>query len=273
MKTSFAVSFLCFALSAGTFPAHAETSKTLTDEQLGQMAERYFEQHPDKLGRIMATWLSEHPEFLVTASQNLQQKQEMEQRRVMQSLAWKERATLLDPATPSVGPKDAKVALVMFFDYQCIYCSKINPVLEQVIKANPKVRFVFKDFPIFASRWPVSGYAAAVGETIWRQKGAQAYLAYHNAVFSTGKNEGALTAQDVNQAADKWLSAQQRKTVDKAQPAIQANMDLGQRLQIAGTPAFIIMPQNAGDAQAVTVIPGSTTQDILQKAISQAEKG
>lgn len=45
------------------------------------------------------------------------------------------------------------------------------PELEKVIKANPDVRFVFKEFPIFGQRWPASLSAAKTGLQIWKQKG------------------------------------------------------------------------------------------------------
>lgn len=98
-------------------------------------------------------------------------------------------ALLNDKATPSVGPADAKVALVEFFDYQCSVCAQQAPVLESLMHANPLVRYVFKEWSIFGTRWPVSMAAAETGLQIWQQKGADAYLAYHNVVFATGHNE------------------------------------------------------------------------------------
>ncbi|WP_181959167.1 thioredoxin domain-containing protein, partial [Klebsiella pneumoniae] len=77
-------------------------------------------------------------------------------------------ALLNDKGTPSYGPADAKVTVVEFFDYQCIYCARLAPELEKVIKANPDVRFVFKEFPIFGQRWPASLSAAKTGLQIWK---------------------------------------------------------------------------------------------------------
>lgn len=50
--------------------------------------------------------------------------------------------------------------MIEFFDYQCVYCSRLAPVMEQVIKAHPQTRFAFKEWPIFGGRWESSLEAA-----------------------------------------------------------------------------------------------------------------
>lgn len=47
------------------------------------------------------------------------------------------------------GSKDAAVAIVEFSDFQCPYCSKLQPTLKEVLKAYPiDVKLIFKDFPL-----------------------------------------------------------------------------------------------------------------------------
>lgn len=49
----------------------------------------------------------------------------------------------------SKGPKDAKVTIVEYSDFQCPYCSRALPTINQVMKEyNGKVRLVFKHFPL-----------------------------------------------------------------------------------------------------------------------------
>ena len=47
-----------------------------------------------------------------------------------------------DADTPFVGPKDAKVTVVEFFDYSCGYCHRLFPELKSVVDANADVKFV-----------------------------------------------------------------------------------------------------------------------------------
>ncbi|MEN8608627.1 DsbA family protein, partial [Enterobacter hormaechei] len=168
----------------------------------------------------------------------------------------------------SYGPADAKVTVVEFFDYQCIYCARLAPELEKVIKANPDVRFVFKEFPIFGQRWPASLSAAKTGLQIWKQKGADAYLNYHNAIYATAHNEGKLTDADISAAAKAV------KFDAKTAPDVQGTLDgintLAQQLGFSGTPALVVLPSAGASADNVTVIPGYTSAEALQQAISHA---
>jgi protein-disulfide isomerase len=51
---------------------------------------------------------------------------------------------------PTLGPANAPVTIVEFTDFECSYCARLAPVLEEVHKAYPeKVRIVFKNFPLF----------------------------------------------------------------------------------------------------------------------------
>ncbi|QJF20033.1 thioredoxin domain-containing protein (plasmid) [Phytobacter diazotrophicus] len=78
-----------------------------------------------------------HPEVLVQVSQKLQQQQQESQQMALTLRVMNNQLALLrDADTPVVGPDTANVAVIEFFDYQCIYCSKLAPELEKVMKAT-----------------------------------------------------------------------------------------------------------------------------------------
>ncbi len=157
-----------------------------------------------KIGKIAADYLVAHPEVLLQASQKLQQIQAEQQASAATQAVLKNAAVLTqDKNTPTYGPANGKVTVIEFFDYQCVYCSRLAPVMEQVIKAHPQTRFAFKEWPIFGGRWESSLEAAKTGLQIYQQKGADAYLAYHNGIYATGHNEGKLTTADIQQQAKK----------------------------------------------------------------------
>lgn len=52
-------------------------------------------------------------------------------------------------SSPIRGPKNAAVTMIEFSDYQCPYCAKTTPLVDQVLAAYPKdLRFVYKQFPL-----------------------------------------------------------------------------------------------------------------------------
>lgn len=61
--------------------------------------------------------------------------------------------------SPSVGPKDAKVTVVEFFDFACGHCKSLAPVMSQLMKDNPDVRFIFNPLFFISEHSP---YAAKV---------------------------------------------------------------------------------------------------------------
>src|SRR5690606_14570992 len=56
---------------------------------------------------------------------------------------------VVEAVGPSRGPADAPVTIVEFSDFECPFCGRANPTIEQVEKAYPdQVRVVFRDFPL-----------------------------------------------------------------------------------------------------------------------------
>lgn len=157
-----------------------------------------------RIGEIAADYLVSHPEIVVTVSNKLQEQQQARKQKMFALSVMENQANLLhDPDTPAYGPDNAKVAVIEFFDYQCVFCSRFAPELEKVMKVQPDVRYVFKEWPIFGGRWEESLQAAQQGLMVWKQKGPQAYVTYHNAIYATGHNEGRLTNEDIEAAASK----------------------------------------------------------------------
>ncbi len=168
-----------------------------------------------------------------------------------------------NPNTPFIGPKDAKVAVIEFFDYQCAFCSLVAPAIEQSMDHNPNVKFVFKDYPIFGQRWPESYYAADVGLVAFQQGGSALYKKYHDGIFATGHDEGKLTKDDINQVAKSIgvdLSKANKDALGDTPSTLPATIlkssQLGQQLGFQGTPAIIVMPTQNPTVENTTIFFG-----------------
>jgi protein-disulfide isomerase len=149
-----------------------------------------------------------------------------------------------------------------------VFCNRFAPELEKVMKAQPDVRYVFKEWPIFGSRWPESLQAAQQGLSVWKQKGAQAYVTYHNALYATGHNEGALTESDIRAAASKAGLATPAQDDNTA--SLEKNSSLAESLGLTGTPGIIVMPVSGATPDTITVFPEAVTADRLQAAMRKA---
>lgn len=225
-----------------------------------------------RIGQIAGDYLLAHPEILVQVSQKLQQQQNARKQLHYGMKVMEHQSELLnDPDTPSSGPDDAAVAVIEFFDYQCIFCSQLAPVMEQIMGTSEDVRFIFKEWPIFAQKWPASENAALQGISIWKQHGSKAYMAYHNGLYRTGHNEGKLTTADIN-AVTASTGLKVSPAGDGDHHDVLARTDaLAQELDLTGTPGIIVMPVKNATPDRITVFPGMATDEQLQAAIVKAK--
>lgn len=222
-----------------------------------------------RIGEIAQAWLLKHPELLVEVDQKLQKIQYDEQMKAMTTAAIKHQDELLnDKTVPAIGPENAKVAVIEFFDYQCSVCARQAPVIQSLMKANPQVRFIFREWPIFGYRWKPSFQAAETGLRIWQQRGGDAYMKYHNALFASGHIEGALTQKDVTQAASA-AGAGKLKNNDMLDTLSRTDI-LAKNTGFQGTPGIVVMPLSGATADTVTIFPGGAMESMLQDAINKA---
>lgn len=61
------------------------------------------------------------------------------------------------------GPQDARVTIVEYGDFECPYCGRLHPILDEILRKYPDVRLVFRHFPI-RTLHPRAASAAVVSE-------------------------------------------------------------------------------------------------------------
>lgn len=223
-----------------------------------------------RIGQIATDYLVAHPEVLVTVSQKLQAQQRERQQQVFALNVMNHlKEIVADPDTPAVGPSSARVAVIEFFDYQCVHCSHLAPTLEKVMAERAGATFLFKEWPIFGERWPASEQAAERGLAIWKAAGADAYLKYHNGIFHTGHAEGALSSGDIENATIAARMPSSWKP-EEMSAALARNDDLAQAIGLTGTPGLIVMPLKNPSLSTISVFPGTVSVGQLLAAIDKA---
>lgn len=178
--------------------------------------------------------------------------------------------------TPKSDVKNPSVVVYEFFDYQCMYCSKVAPEIEKIMADNKNVQVVFAEFPIFGERSQASEYAAEVGTAIYKLYGSDAYVKYHNGIFATGEDEGKLQNSTIDKVAVKAGAKMDdvNKAIkdDKIDDHLKDTLKMGfEDLNIQGTPYLIVTPAKGADANNTTVIGGYTDANGIQAAIDKAQ--
>ncbi|ELY4512553.1 thioredoxin domain-containing protein [Cronobacter dublinensis] len=255
-RTTLAALGAAFSLFAGS--AAAVPAQAFTPEQ---------EARTEKTGADNKIDEAKMKEFQAMIRQKLQLP---EQKNPVPVVMANQEALLHDADTPAYGPAKAKVAVIEFLDYQCHYCYQMTWEIEKVMKTNPEVRFVFKPWTIYAGKWPSSEQAAQRGLAVWKAKGEQAYMRYHNRLFNTMHMNGELTTEDIDNAA--MAGGFVANSIPDNSAALLRNDALAKQLGLIGAPALIIMPVTGATPDNITVLEGGETAEEIQLAIRKAEQ-
>ncbi|MCW8336378.1 DsbA family protein [Vibrio paucivorans] len=223
----------------------------------------------EDIGPIVAEYLVENPEFLIEAGKNLQKKEQEKAQAAQINSVLSQKTALIDEATPYIGNAEGKVAVIEFFDYQCTYCVVMSEHMKSLVQENSDVKVYLKETPIFGSRSEPSKLAAEWGMEIFAKKGTQAYESYHNALWSSAKDNGNKLSNDVikEYVEKSGLTFSDVTATMTKKP--QANIQLFSQLGFRGTPALIVMPTEGANKDNVSIIAGADVEG-LKAAIEKA---
>jgi protein-disulfide isomerase len=160
----------------------------------------------------------------------------------------------------TLGNPGGDVTMVEFFDYNCGYCKGALPAMLTLLKDDPRLKIVLKEWPILG---PGSVEAAQVAIAVHMQdSGGQKYLAFHRKLLGDpgpANREKALAAAEA--AGIDMTRLQRDMASDEVRATIGENVDLARAVGINGTPGYVI-----GD----TVVAGAVGVAALQDQIGTA---
>jgi protein-disulfide isomerase len=139
--------------------------------------------------------------------------------------------------SPLTGPKEAKIVLIEFSDFECPYCSQAAAAVKNIMTSYPgNVRLIYKQFPLsmhpHAKLAAIASLAAADQDKFWQM---------HDALFANFRK---LTRENILSLAQGIGLDMNRFTADLGNPKYDAiiakDMQDGEAAGVAGTPAFFI---------------------------------
>ena len=271
IRTAAIFAFAALATTAWVPLAQAQTLRT----EIEAIVKEYIASHPDEIGEVVKDYLGKHPEALQEAIIGM-----MKARRggaqvgnqpaplallgADKAAAVKNNSDLLFNSKLQVTLGDVKgdVTLVEFFDYNCGYCRRALADTMALLKDDPKLKIVLKEFPILG---PGSAEAARIGVAVRMQDpGGQKYLAYHEKLLGgrgPANRESALAA--AREAGVDMERLDKDVASDEVGQTLDESVKLAHALGINGTPGYVV-----GD----TVVPGAIGAVALKRKIQEARK-
>lgn len=184
-------------------------------------------------------YLLDNPEVLMEAIGVLEQRQ-AEAQDAMDADLVKVNADALfnDGFSHVAGNPDGDITIVEFVDYQCGYCRKSYDVVQELLEKDTGVRLILKEFPILSEASMLSARFAISGQLL---AGEDAYAKLHDALITL---RGPVTTESLIALGDE-LGLDGQAIADgmnapEVDRILAENRALGQRLQITGTPAFVM---------------------------------
>lgn len=214
---------------------------------------------PDKAAveKIVRDYILENPEIVAEAIRLLQQKKKLAETAADRQLLAANRAELIsDPTSPVGGNANGDVTVVEFFDYRCGVCKRIHPIVDQLVKSDPNIRRVYKEWPILGPNSVLAARAAIAS----RKQGK--YLSFHKVMMEANSafGESAIMAMAESVGIDTAkLRRDMRATETDA--IIRKNYALAEKLKLNGTPSFVI-----GD----TLLRGGRDLESLRAIVAEA---
>ena len=188
-----------------------------------------------EFGKLVREYLLANPEVIVEVSEELQRRQQEQQNKQRREVLSSSKEQIFrSPVDFVLGPEDGDVTIVEYFDYNCGWCKRALNEVTKLTKADPKVRVVMKEFPIFGEHSEFAARAALASKVQGK------YWDFHVALMKEGrvtKNNVMTIAQRVGLDVEA-LKAEMKNP--KYAEAIRQTQTIAASLGIEGTPGFII---------------------------------
>ena len=209
---------------------------------------------------IVRDYLLANPELLLEVQEALEAKQKEAQRLASLGVIKEAKAEIFNSEFDGVvGNPNGKVTVVEFYDYNCGYCKRAIEDMHALIKADPDLRFVLKEFPILGP----DSQKAHVVSMAFRKMMPEKYREFHDQLLGGQGRAGEASAIKIALT----LGADEKKLREEMQdPAIAEafarTYELANKLAITGTPSYVVGNE---------VVFGALGQEVLAEKIEAAK--
>lgn len=213
-----------------TLPAHALDLTQMSDEERAIFREE------------VRAYLMDNPQVIMDAVAVLEDRQQAAQAQTDLNLVSDNAAEIFNDGYSFVGGNpDGDITLVEFLDYRCGYCKRAHAEVAKLLETDGNIRLVVKEFPILGEQSLLASRFAVATKQV---AGAEAYHGLHDALMTVN---GDLNMRTLRQIATTFGldtdAIEARMDSDEVTEEIRRTRDLAQRLQITGTPTFVLQDE------------------------------
>jgi protein-disulfide isomerase len=230
----------------------------------GATADEFSGAQRSAIEKIVHEYLVSHPEVLQEAIAELEKRQAA-------ATAEKAKAAVQDhaqalfnsPDQVVLGNPKGDVTFVEFFDYNCGYCKHALPDMLTLLKTDPNLKIVLKEFPVLG---PGSVEAARVAVAVRMQdKTGKKYLEFHRKLLGgRGHADGARALAVAREIGMDMQQIQKDMKSPEVEETLKEDFKLAEALGLNGTPSYVI---------GNDVVIGAVGLDALKAKVNTARCG
>jgi protein-disulfide isomerase len=231
---------------------HAASGQSFSGAQRGEIE------------KIVREYLIAHPEVLEEAMAELTKRQAVAETEKQQATIAKNADTIFNsPRGVVVGNKDGDVTFVEFFDYNCGFCKRAMNDMMVLMKNDPKLKVVLKEFPVLG-QGSIEAAQVAVAVRMQDPTGKK-YLDFHQKLLNgRGQADKARAMAAAKEAGLDMGRLEKDISSPEVRATLEENLRIADSLGMNGTPSYVIGKQ---------IVIGAVGVDALREKISNARCG
>lgn len=211
---------------------------------------------------IIKEYLLKHPEVLQEAMEELENRQNVAKAEKAKATIKEAEAALFRSNRQIVlGNPNGDVTMVEFFDYNCGYCKGALTDMLNLMKGDPKLKVVLKEFPVLG-RGSVEAAQVAIAV---RMQDPKKYLDFHQRLLTgRGQADKARALAVAKEAGLDVARIEKDMNSEEVRATLDESMKLAEPLGLNGTPSYVI---------GTDIVVGAVGHDALLGKINQARCG
>ena len=222
-----AASALALAMA---LPASALDLSEMSDEQRAIFREE------------VRAYLMDNPQVIMDAVAVLEERQQAAQAQADLSLVTDNAEEIFNDGYSFVGGNpDGDITLVEFLDYRCGFCKRAHGEVAKLLESDGNIRLIVKEFPILGEQSLLASRFAVATKQV---AGPEAYKGLNDALMTMN---GEVNMRSLRRMASTFgLDAdaiEARMDSEEVTNEIRRTRELAQRLQITGTPTFVLQDE------------------------------
>ncbi|MEY8827726.1 DsbA family protein [Sedimentitalea sp. XS_ASV28] len=208
-------------------------------------------------------YLMDNPEVIIEAVDLLKERNAEQQAQADVALVEDNADALFNDGYSWVGGNpDGDITLVEFMDYRCGYCRRAKPEVDKLLAADGNIRLIIKEFPILGDASVASSRFAIATRKV---AGDEAYEQVHDALMELdGDVNDVILGRLAEGLGLDSAAILARMNDDDITAEIAETRALAQRLQISGTPTFVLEDE---------LLRGYLPADQLEIIVSEKRDG